>query len=363
MRFHLPLIATLGFALLSSCAMPQHSQAAPPLIMGYYPSYRTSPSPADIRFDRFTHIIQSFVSADANGKAVATDGLSAQPLVPDAHAKGVKVLLALGGGANGKSFGLMVRDPTKRAQFITDVVKMMTHGAYDGLVIDWEQPEATDKAVTTEFVAQLRAQTRAANPASLLILVVNCKPNNSSGYDGPRLRDNVDYLQVMTYDYHGPWSHAGHHTSLYADVSDTTDGKVLSFPTTVSYWHDVQGFRTDQILLGLAGYGRGFKVSNWYEKPTAPSQYPEISFRDTRALIGHGWTRQWDGEAHAPWLLSDDKTDRISYDDEQSCADKSQWIKQNNLPGFFIWEMTQDYVDGDNLLIAAAQNAWKDDAH
>ncbi|RYX84291.1 glycoside hydrolase family 18 protein [bacterium] len=346
--------------VLAAClldSMPA-AQAATPIVMGYYPSYRTTPAPDRMRFDRFTHVIQCFVRANDEGKATLDEGLNPKPLIAAAHAHNSKVLLALGGGAGGEKFGLMVRDKVKRAQFVADVVRIMKANGYDGLALDWEQPTAEDKAITVEFVSQLREQMKAANRASLLVLVVNAFAGNSQGYDGPRLRDNVDFLQVMSYDFHGSWSHAGHHSSLYGTSADRIDGKAMTFQAGLSYWRDVQGFPTQKILMGVAGYGYGFKVKNWGEKATSPSQYPDISFRDARALVGKGWTRYWDAEAHAPFLVSDDKSDRISYEDEMSVADKASWMKKNGLPGFFIWELSQDYVDGDNLLIRAAQNAW-----
>jgi chitinase len=363
MKFNFPMAsATCGLAVLATIGLISSTKAAPPLVMGYYPTYRNTPAPKDIRFDRFTHILHSFLSVDANGKATHPANLPDSTLINTAHSKGAKVLLALGGGSNGKNFGAMVRDPQKNAQFIADAVKIMVDSNSDGLALDWELPTADDKDITTEFVRQMRVSMKAAKPDSLFILVVNSKPNNSKGYDGPKLRDNVDYLHVMTYDFHGPWSHAGHHTPLFENKADTVDGKVLSLPATLTYWRDVQGFRTEQILFGLAGYGRGFKVKDWYEKPTSPATYPEITFRDARALIGKGWTRHWDDEAKAPWLLSDDKSERISYDDEQSAATKARWMKENGLPGFFIWEVTQEYAEGDHLLTAAAQKAWNENA-
>ncbi len=362
MKVNLSLtVASFGLAAVSIFGFTQTGNAAPPISMGYYPTYRTTPAPAEIRFDRFTHILHSFLSVDTNGKAVITKELADPALMTAAHAKGVKVLFALGGGSNGKSFTAMVRNPEKNAQFIAASVKAMVDYKYDGLAIDWELPVAEDKDITTAFVAQLRSQMKAAKPDSTLILVVNAKPNNSKGYDGPKLRDNVDYLHIMSYDFHGPRSHAGHHAPLYSNKADTVDGRVLSLPASLTYWRDTQGFRPEQILFGFAGYGRGFKVQDWYEQPATPATYPEISYRDASALIGKGWSYQWDDEAHAPWLLSDDKTERISYDDVQSVTEKSRWIKENGLPGFFIWELSQEYINGDYVLTAAAQNAWAND--
>ena len=351
----------VGVTLL---ATPRPSPAAParivpPVVMGYYPSYAAFPDPSAVRFDRFSDIIQAFVTADAHGHLQSSEGIPDLALTAAAHAHGTRVWLALGGAEDGENFGKMVRDPGLRAEFIADAVALMVRGEDDGLSLDWESPTADDKQITTDFVRSLRTAMRAANPKSELILAVSSQPNDSQGFDGPQLRDLVDYLQIMTYDFHGPWNDAGHTASLFAAPGAADQGQVDSFPPALAYWRDVQGFRPRQILMGIVGYGRGFKVRAWGEKPQAPSAYPEIAYRDILPLIGHGWTRGWDDQANAPWLEKDDGSDRISYDDEESVADKARWMKGQGLPGFFIWESTQESVGGDNPLTAAAQNAWR----
>ena len=332
--------------------------AAKPLIMGYFPSYQTALTPAQVRADRFTHVIYSFLKVNEQGTLDAASWAAAPALAQSVHAKNAKLLLALSGGSNGREFAAMVRDPQKNAKFLESTIEVMTTCDADGLVLDWEQPEASDKALTTALVANLHQRMKAANPAAILVLVVNHSAWNSQGYDGPNLVDNVDYLHVMAYDFHGPWNHAGHHTSLFETKADPEDGAAYTYPKALAYWHETQGFPLNKILFGIAGYGRGFRAPDWGAKVTGEAQYPEISYRDLSALVGHGWTRHWDADAHAPWLLSDDKSERISYDDLQSVADKARWMKSTGMPGFFIWEMSQEYVGGDNVLTAAAQNAW-----
>ena len=333
---------------------------AKPVVMGYYPSYRAVLTPSELRPDRFTDIIYSFAKVDETG-ALDTESYAAFPaFVKTVHAKKLRAILGLSGGGNGDNFGKMVRDEKERAAFVAALGELVKTTGADGFALDWEQPEPEDKPLTTKLVRELRAAMKAANPDAKLIMVVNASAWSGRGYDGPALRDSVDYLHIMSYDFHGPWNHAGHHTNLFATSADKEDGDAFSYPKSLQYWHETQGFPSDKILMGIVGYGRGFRAPNWGAKTTGDSQYPEISYADIQNnLIGHGWTRQWDSEAHAPWLLSDDKTQRISYDDKQSVADKAAWIKSQHLPGFFIWEMVQEEVGGDNELTAAALNAWE----
>lgn len=350
------------FSLMFALTIPAHaarSTAQNPIVMGYYPSYDAQIKLTEIHPNRFTDIIYSFATADANGDFNPASCARFPDFVQTVHAKGLRAILALSGGGNGADFAIMVRDEQKRAAFVAAIAQLMKQTGADGLALDWEGPEPEDKAVTTQFVRELRDAMKAANPTAKLSLVVGSGAWSGRGYDGAVLRDLVDTLQVMTYDFHGDWNHAGHHTNLFADTSHADD-EDFGYPGSLRYWRDTQGFPVSKILMGIAGYGRGFRAPDWGAKTTGESQYPYISYSDITNLIGHGWTRQWDAQAHAPWLLSDDKSERISYDDVQSVADKAVWMKQNKLAGFFIWELTQEEIDGDNVLTAAALQSWKD---
>ena len=347
--------------IVAPVAPPQApaQEHAQPMVMGYYPSYRTELPPAQIRADRFTHAIYSFAKADAQGALDATSSATFPAFVSAVHAHGIKAILGLSGGGNAANFAVMVHDTAKRAAFVKAVSALVKTTGADGIALDWEQPEAQDKPLTTQLVKQLRAGVKAAQPDAILVLVVNSQPYNGRGYDGPALRGSVDYLHIMAYDFHGSWNEAGHHTNLFPSDYDKKRGEAYSYPDALKYWRDTQGFATDKILMGIVGYGRGFRVPDWGVKETSASRYPEITYADITALIGQGWTRQWDAQAHAPWLLSDDGTERISYDDPQSVADKAAWMKEQGLPGFFIWELAQEYQGSDNVLTAAALQAWE----
>ena len=259
--------------------------------MGYYPSYDGAIKPAEIHPNRFTNIIYSFATADENGDFNPASCARFPDFVKTIHAQNLRAILALSGGGNGADFAKMVRDDQKRAAFIAAIGDLIKQTGADGVAVDWEGPEPEDKAVTTQFVRELRDATKAANTDAKLILVVGSGAWSGRGYDGAALRDWVDYLQVMTYDFHGPWNHAGHHTNLFADTSHADD-EDFGYPSSLRYWRDVQGFPADKIMMGIAGYGRGFKVPAWGVKTTGQSQYPEISYSDILGLIGHGWTRQ-----------------------------------------------------------------------
>ena len=353
------LSLTCALALsLSRAANAQNNSNNTPLVMGYYPSYDTQIAAQEIHPNRFTDVIYSFATADKNGDFVPASCAQFPDFVQTVHAKNLRAILALSGGGNGADFAKMANDDQKRAAFVAAIGQLIRQTGADGVALDWEPDEAQNKAITTQLIRELHDATKAANPAAQLILVVGSGAWSGRSFDGAAVKDWVDTLQVMTYDFHGEWSVAGHHTNLFASGADEPDDG-FNYPDSLRYWRDVQGFPASKILMGIAGYGRGFRAPKWGVKASGESQYPYIAYSQIVKLIGQGWTRKWDAQAHAPWLLSADKTERISYDDVRSVADKAVWMKRNGLAGFFIWELTQEEVGGDNVLTAAALQAWK----
>lgn len=68
-----------------------------------------------------------------------------------------------------------------------------------------------------------------------------------------RAQEYLDFLNLMAYDFAGPWtSTAGHHAQLYPDDSEEPSGS-----TAVDYVKST-GFPAKKILLGIPVYGRSF---------------------------------------------------------------------------------------------------------
>jgi chitinase len=54
------------------------------------------------------------------------------------------------------------------------------------------------------------------------------------------------------------------------------------------------------------------------------------------------YKRYWNADAQVPWLYNANSQIMISYEDPQSIAIKSDYVKQNHLGGVMIWELDYD---------------------
>lgn len=118
--------------------------------------------------------------------------------------------------------------------------------------VAWEYP--SDAQQGRDFIALLAAirihlpedqfTLTAALPASKMVLQY---------IDFTQAREYLDQVNLMAYDFFGPWSsRSGHHAQLYSMHRDETSGS-SGVGHLISH-----GFPARKILLGIPTYGRSF---------------------------------------------------------------------------------------------------------
>jgi len=362
-------VALASLGILAAGCSSMHSKTdtgrtAAPVVLGYYPSWDKGLPPDKINYAQFTHLCHAFVSADVDGNVKTGGNLPSRDLTTRAHAHGVKVLLSLGGMDSGDYFCPMLRNREAGEKFINGVVDIIIDYDYDGVDLDWEFPkDAEDGANLTWMAKRFRALLDERKPGCLVTTAQPGVDWAAKWVDEEALRDVFDYVAVMTYDMHGPWSgHAGHNAPLWKDPKDREEClKIKSFPSYMGYWSRHKKFKKSQLLVGVPCYGRGFPVTNWYAPFTRDEKpiHPYVAYRNVGKLLDDGWERHWDSDVEVPWLSKDGVKELISYDDEESARIKGQWAAGNGYAGVFVWEISQDYVDGEHAIIRAAAEGFR----
>jgi chitinase len=332
--------------------------AAPPVVLGYYPSWRTAVAPNQIDYRVFTHLTHAFVRLDAAGAPVPSERIPNRELARRAHQAKVKVLLAVGGADSNRALTQAARDAAAAEQLAGQLVDLVARAGYDGIDVDWEFPASEEDADRmVDLVRRLRAGLNRRLPGALLTMAVPAGEWAGKWYDRDRLLPEVDWVSVMTYDFHGPWSSgAGHNAPLAAGGSDAQDGGGSNCAGALAYWTGTKRWPRERLLVGIPAYGRGFAVQRWGEKPVGRAGHPEIAFREVAGLVAAGWTRRWDDAAKVPYLEKPGGGELISYEDEESAALKGAWAAREGVRGIFFWEITQDFVGDTHRLVRAARD-------
>ena len=342
--------------LLAGGLLPQQKPASPSrVVLGYYPSWVAHPNAKEIVYGRFTHLAHAFLTSDADGRLREDRAIPNPDLVRRAHERSVRVLLSLGGAGSAKTFRAIVRSGDARRRYVASVAKAVADAAYDGVDVDWEPTEnEEDKQGVVALVAALRD----ALPTATISMAAPGSDWYGRWWDVAALQPRVDLLNVMSYDFHGPWSeHAGHNAPLHA-APDDQDGAAFNASAALTYWAETRQWPKDGLNLGIPCYGRGFAVKTWHQKPAGKARHESIDAREIPALLNDGWRRAWDAKVGVPTLLKEGVTELISYEDAESAALKGTWAREQGLRGIFFWNIEQDFSDGDHEIVKAAAAAF-----
>ncbi|XP_062248582.1 chitotriosidase-1-like [Platichthys flesus] len=195
----------------------------------------------------------------------------------------LKTLLAVGGPTFNKiKFTTMVSTTQKRTTFIQSAVLLLRVFKFDGLNLDWMYPvgaggNPNNKQKFTLLCKELNAAFETEGKKhnrDRLILTASVSAEREvidASYEVKRITRDLDFLNVLTYDFHGPWENVtGHHSPLYGGSHDTGDKIYYNTDSAMQYWVD-KGAPAQLLNLGLAAYGRAFSLSSASSDVGAPA--------------------------------------------------------------------------------------------
>ena len=305
-------------------------------------------TPDKIPYRKLTHIIHFCIWPDRDGNGgINTAGFIFSPdLIARAHAAGVKVLVSVGsGGLKTEAMRLIAESATARAAFAKNLHDFVVANGYDGIDIDWEVPNKGDMGAMTLMMQAIRD----ALPSPYLIsMATSATPQWYGWYDFQGLAPIVDFFNVMTYDFHGPWTnHAGHNSPLVMNHADPgLEGSML-----VS-WEFYKGFHVPPEKINMATAFYGYEFDNaaglWAyctNDDCSAATSPNYGTYIKQRINGLGWVSNYDSVAMAPYLLREDGSlGFITYDDPASTSRKVDYaFGTMGVGGVFMWELSQDY--------------------
>jgi GH18 family chitinase len=322
------------------------------VVAGFYPYTKDYIlKPESIQLQSLTHLIYCFAGPRADGSISTETGSYHNPsLVSRTHAAGKKFIIMMGGGLQSGGYHDMTSSAATRTIFINTLVEWCKTYGYDGVNIDWEYPGDNNRNEDRQNLTSLISEMRQAfNNAQVQLgkrLEISIDVHSSLYYaqwvDFASIKSSIDWFGLMSYDYSGDWAysiHAAHNAPLYCGPQEICD-RYLCVDRGVKNLTDSLNIPSSQIVMGLAMYGREFYNNALYQTPREGGG--GVAYYDIKPLIGNGYTRYWDDQSKVPYLLKTSGSGFISYDDEQSLTEKSNYIKQKQLLGAMMWEITQD---------------------
>ncbi|CAK7219006.1 hypothetical protein SBRCBS47491_003698 [Sporothrix bragantina] len=359
----------------------------PPLVNAvYYPSWRVYKDipPSSLQLHKISTIYYAFAIPQENGSLGFLDEYADAQIPVDAELgclnalarvkrdnPHLKTVLSIGGGTGSRAFPVLAASEHARAAFAQAAARWVQQYSFDGVDVDWEHPRTP--AEGRHYVALLHA-CRATLPAPqfLLTTALPCDPSVLRMLDLRAVGSIVDHINLMCYDFTGPWSSvAGHHAPLFASTEEGTSSQ--------------QGLRLllahvppHRIILGIPAYARIFPGAtaegDVYEQEDGGDEDDEdkeeleIDYRDVPPewkaadvlRVDHGRAAAW---AIVPRPGKKGRSDHarntsfVTMDVPATVRIKAGFVRATALGGLFYWTGAGDAERYEDSLVAAGFDA------
>lgn len=233
-------------------------------------------------------------------------------------------------------------------------------GVFDGIDIDWEYPasenahkdvhRAEDTVNFTLLMKEFRRQLDEAGKQHkrhyLLTAALPPSKAKREKIELSKVAGYSDFLNVMTYDFAGPWEAKGP-TRHMANLYPTREGGISQFSASESARAYVKGgVPAKKVVLGMPFYGYGWKGVG--PKNNGLFQPAEKSIKSK----GYSFIKKQPGKVFrdpttaAAWKYDKASKTFWTYDDPTTIRTKAEFIRKEGLGGAMIWSLGTDDSKG-----------------
>ncbi|KAM9241796.1 oviduct-specific glycoprotein [Dugong dugon] len=361
------LLLWVGLALV----LEHHSGAAHKLVC-YFTNWACSrPDPTLILpqdLDPFlcTHLIFAFASLK-NSQIVAKNAQDENILYPEFNKlkernRKLKTLQSVGGWDFGTPrFTAMLSTPTRHEKFVDSVISLLRTYNFDGLNLFFLYPGLRGSpmhdwwnfvSLIEELVLAFKKEAiNNLHPKLLLSAAVSGAPNIiQTSYDVRVLGRCLDFINILSYDFHGSWEKfTGHNSPLFS-----LPGDLRSSAYAMNYWRRLAA-PSEKLIMGLPTYGHTFCLLKASETwlgaramgPASPGKYTKqagfMAYFEICSFVRRA-RKHWIEDQFVPYAYKGKKW--VGYDDAASFSYKATFMKKEHFGGAMVWTLDLDDVRG-----------------
>jgi chitinase len=369
-RSHLFSVLSLlaGFCLVGAAGQAGGQASDTIKVIGYYADWTATRYPlSGIPAAKLTHVNYAFGKIGPDNRLTWNAGAAVERVYPgDCADPGcphglfnqitvlkqkhshLKFLISVGGWTDSGPFYDMAAAEASRETFARSCAEFLkSYPQFDGIDIDWEHPvsgglQPGSARDARNYVLLLASLRQAIGPGRLLTVAASASPRGIDPIEYADMAGILDWVNVMTYDFHSGGTRAGFNSALYNH--DDPSNPRLNLHEAVQAIVG-KGIPRNKLVPGVPFYGRGWRgVESAQPWSTGTGSLQVGGYRviaDT-FLKSPGYVRYWDDVAKVPWLYNADKKEWITYEDSQSMRLKGEYVATQNLGGAMFWELSND---------------------
>lgn len=398
-------------------------------VVGYFPNYAINSQAhknfdiTQLQWDKLTHVQYAFAMADPNTFELApsepeTDLVSKfedrefyhkgqkikmdetlgyygqynllhtmKKMYPD-----VKVMVSTGGWGASRTLWLVMDNEENMNKFADSAVSYIRKYGFDGIDIDFEYPSETSqsgnpadfdvsetrrKGISDRYAQFMKIMGQKLAEASKqdgtyywLTSAVTASSWVLGGQTNSEFLDYLDFVSIMSYDYHGGWNqYVENQANIYADPADTETSALalptLGFDWSMNYYRGAA--QSEKILMGVPYYTRGWTNVTGGDKglhgtsktPATGDENIWCDYDENGKEIAAGanplwhvlnlmekdsnYQEYWDPVGCVPHVWNEVNKTFLTFENEKSIQERINVVRNQNLGGVLIWVMHGDY--------------------
>ena len=294
------------------------------LVWDYYSEYATAPNRQGTKIDGVNVVSPAFANLEKSGSLNINIGETGKKYVEWAHENEYKVWAIVSNNSYKAPTSEVLNDYKKRADLINKIVTMTISYNLDGVNIDFENMNESDKDVFSRFIIELAPRLKEYGTVlSVDVTAPDGSPDWSLCYNRNKIGKIADYVIFMAYDQYGVSSTSAG-TTAGADWVEVNIKKFLGQEEVAA----------EKIILGMPFYTRAWNETSSGVKSTV------ISMKYVDSAVPEEATRQWNNDLKQYYVeyQKNGTNYKMWIEDENSIEAKFILMHNYNLAGAAYWQ-------------------------
>ena len=301
------------------------------LVWDYYSEYAKAPDRTGEKIEGINVVSPSFFSIEkGTGNIIENIGEQGKKYIDWAHENGYKIWPMFSNNSLRETTASIIGDFEKRQALIDNIVELVEIYDLDGLNLDFENLNLSDKGNYSRLVIELAPRLKALGKTfSVDVTAPDGSENWSLCFDRNIIGHVADYIIFMAYDQHGTASKAG------------TVAGYNWVENNINKFIEQEVVKSEKIILGIPLYTRIWTINETNE---GKDQSKTVDIKDVDKIIEGKGEKKWDNTLKQYYIeyQEGENTKKMWIEDEKSITEKIGLVKKYKLAGVAFWEKDRE---------------------